>query len=96
MAEVQPVFDKHCVACHDFGKPGAEKLILAGDRDPFFNASYTQLHRKRYITAIGAGPAGIQPPYSWGRTPARSSRSSAPGISTMARRSSSTRRAWPG
>ena len=66
LSEVQPVFDKHCVSCHDFGKPGAAKLILAGDRDPFFNASYTQLHRKRYITVVGAGPAGIQPPYSWG------------------------------
>jgi hypothetical protein len=66
MAEVQPVFDKNCVSCHDFGKPAAEKLVLAGDRDPFFNASYTQLQRKHYIAAIGAGPAGIQPPYSWG------------------------------
>jgi hypothetical protein len=45
---------------------GGEKLILAGDRDPFFNASYTQLWRKGYIRAIGAGPAGIQDAYSWG------------------------------
>jgi hypothetical protein len=74
MAEVQPVFDKHCVKCHDFpggasapaGKEGYKKLILAGDKDPFFNASYTQLWRKGYIKAIGAGPAGVRQAYSWG------------------------------
>jgi hypothetical protein len=89
--EVQPVLDKNCVRCHDFGTPAGvverkpridsdkaarpdprqasdcvDKLILAGDRDPFFNASYTQLWRKGYIRAIGAGPAGIQAAYSWG------------------------------
>ncbi len=66
VGEVQPVFDKHCVSCHDLGKPAGEKLILAGDRDPFFNASYTQLWRKGYIHPVGAGAAGIQKAYSWG------------------------------
>jgi hypothetical protein len=66
LAEVQPVFDKHCVRCHDFGKEGSKKLILAGDKDPFFNASYTQLWRKGYAGAIGAGPASIQRAYAWG------------------------------
>ena len=66
MAEVQPVFDKHCVKCHDFDKPAGKKLLLAGDRDPFFNAAYTELWRKKIIRTIGAGPAGIQQPYSWG------------------------------
>jgi len=66
LTEVQPVFDRHCVRCHDFGRKGARKLILAGDRDPFFNASYTQLWRKGYVKAIGAGPAPVQQAYSWG------------------------------
>ena len=66
MSEVQPVFDKHCVRCHDFGGKGAEKVILAGDRNLYFNASYTQLWRKRYVGAIGGGPAHIQPALSWG------------------------------
>ncbi len=65
-AEVQPVFDKHCVKCHDFGKKGGAKLILAGDRTAFFNASYTELWRKKMIKAIGAGPYQIQQAYSWG------------------------------
>ncbi|HEY3323962.1 MAG TPA: hypothetical protein VGP72_26150 [Planctomycetota bacterium] len=66
LSEVQPVFDKYCVSCHDFGKDGAKKLILAGDKDPFFNASYTQLWRKGYIKPIGAGPSSVQPAYAWG------------------------------
>jgi len=66
MAEVQPVFDKYCLSCHDYGKKGAEKLILAGDRDNTFNASYIELWRKKYINAIGAGPAQTQQAYSWG------------------------------
>ncbi|NOZ23188.1 MAG: hypothetical protein GXP25_19110 [Planctomycetes bacterium] len=66
MAEVQPVFDKYCIRCHDYGKPGAKKLILAGDRTLAFNVSYNELWRKEIINAIGAGPADILPPYTWG------------------------------
>ncbi|MCX7048627.1 MAG: hypothetical protein NTX50_24465, partial [Candidatus Sumerlaeota bacterium] len=69
LTEVQPVFDKYCLSCHDFGKEGGKKLILAGDRDLTFNASYEELWRKKTIAAIGAGPAQIQPAYSWGSHP---------------------------
>jgi len=65
-AEVQPVLDRHCVACHDFRKPAGKKLNLAGDRSICFNASYEELWRKGYIRCIGAGPAEIQPANSWG------------------------------
>jgi hypothetical protein len=65
-AEVQPVFDRACLSCHDFGTKGGEKLVLAGDRDLVFNASYIELWRKKYIRAVGAGPAAIQQAYSWG------------------------------
>jgi len=66
MAEVQPVFDRHCVKCHDFGEEGAAKLNLAPDRDLVFNVSYNELWRKRYVRVIGAGPVEIQSPCSWG------------------------------
>ena len=65
-AEVQPVFDKHCVECHDYGKEAGGTLLLCGDRTLTFNTSYNELWRKKYIGAIGAGPAQIQPAYSWG------------------------------
>jgi hypothetical protein len=63
---VQPVFDKHCIRCHDYGKEGGQKLNLARDRTNTFNTSYNELWRKKYIKAIGAGPADIQQPFSWG------------------------------
>ncbi|MFZ2640913.1 MAG: hypothetical protein WA117_07975 [Verrucomicrobiia bacterium] len=66
MADVQPVFDKYCIRCHDFGTKAGAKLLLAGDRDLIFNVSYNELWRKNYIHVIGAGPAEIQPAYSWG------------------------------
>ena len=66
LAEVQPVFDRHCVRCHDFGQEGGAKLVLAGDRDLVFNVSYNELWRKKLISAIGAGPSDIRPARSWG------------------------------
>jgi hypothetical protein len=65
-AEVQPVFDRHCVRCHDYGKEAGKVLNLAPDRDLVFNTAYNELWRKKHVHAIGAGPAPIQPAYSWG------------------------------
>jgi hypothetical protein len=63
---VQPVFDRHCVRCHDFGGEGAKALVLARDRDLVFNASYNELWRKKLIRVVGAGPPETQPPRAWG------------------------------
>lgn len=65
-AEVQPVLDRNCVRCHDFGKPAGAKLLLAGDREITFNAAYVDLWRTKAVACIGGGPAEIQPAYSWG------------------------------
>ncbi|MFW6163800.1 MAG: hypothetical protein ACODAJ_13605, partial [Planctomycetota bacterium] len=65
-AEVQPVFDKHCVRCHDFGGKGAKKVVLAGDHTLAFNVSYMELRRKKLVKVPGAGPAETLPPYAWG------------------------------
>ncbi len=64
--EVQPIWDRHCVRCHDYGTEGGGKLNLAPDRDITFATSYIELWRKGYTAGIGAGPAEIQPAYSWG------------------------------
>ena len=66
MSEMQPLFDKHCVECHDFGKEAGDKLILAGDRNPYFNASYIDIHVKRQIANVGGGSSEIQEAKSWG------------------------------
>jgi hypothetical protein len=65
-AEVQPVWDRQCVPCHDFGTPAGRMLNLAGDRDLVFNTAYNELWRKKYIHVMGAGPSEIQAAYSWG------------------------------
>jgi len=65
-AEVQPVFDKNCIKCHDFGGKGAKKVILAGDKGFAFNMSYSELQYKGYTGAIGAGPAAHMPAGTWG------------------------------
>jgi hypothetical protein len=64
--EVQPVFDKHCVRCHDTGKKGGEKLILADDLALAFNVAYIELRRKRLVKVPGAGPRQLLPATSWG------------------------------
>jgi len=66
LSEVQPVFNRHCVACHDFGTPEGKILNLAADKELVFNASYADLHRKALVTLAGAGQAEILPAKSWG------------------------------
>ena len=66
MTEVQPVFDRACVQCHDFGKEAGQTLNLAPDRTLTFNTSYNELWRKKKITVVGAGPSRIQEPRTWG------------------------------
>lgn len=64
--EVQPIFDKHCVKCHDFGTKAGATLNLSGDKNPFFSASYIDIQVKKMITCVGGGPADIQQALSWG------------------------------
>jgi len=64
--EVQPVLDRHCVGCHDYGQEAGKILNLSGDRDLVFNTSYNELWRKGIIKAVGGGPAQIQPARAWG------------------------------
>ena len=66
MREVQPVLDKHCVTCHDYGTESGNKLNLAPDRTLAFNTAYMELWRKGYLRCVGGGPAPVQAAYSWG------------------------------
>ena len=69
--EIQPIWDKHCVGCHDFGKPAGETLVLAGDKELVFNASYVELFRNwggegALLNTVGLGLAPINPAYAVG------------------------------
>ncbi len=66
VAEVQPVLDKHCVACHDYSQPAGKKLNLAGDVGLIFNTSYFELRTKGHVRVVGAGPPQVLPPKHWG------------------------------
>lgn len=80
LTEVQPIFDRHCVTCHDYGKEAGKSLNLAGDLGLVFNTSYLDLHRKsamrwspdppaaakRIIKVIHDGPPEVLSPYAWG------------------------------
>lgn len=66
MQEVQPILDEHCVSCHDFDAADRDKLVLAGDKNPFFNAAYVNLYVKKEVTLPGGGPAETMQPFSWG------------------------------
>jgi hypothetical protein len=65
-AEVQPVFDKHCTCCHDYGQKAGEKLNLSGDLGLLFNTSYVELRSKNLVHVVDAGPFQVQMPKSWG------------------------------
>lgn len=71
LQEIQPIWDKHCVKCHDFGKEAGEKLVLARDKELVFNASYVELFRnwgtdKALLNTVGLGLAPIPPAYAIG------------------------------
>ncbi|MCY2995581.1 MAG: hypothetical protein NTY19_48185 [Planctomycetota bacterium] len=70
VAEVQPIWDRHCVRCHDFNKEESHGLVLARDKDLVFNASYQSLLRgwpqTAQVSPIGNGPPQLLNAYSWG------------------------------
>ena len=67
VAEVQPVFDQYCVACHDYGKLETESQPnLAGDLNLLFNTSYVELRNRKLVIVPGAGPHVKLDPLTWG------------------------------
>lgn len=66
MERVQPILDRNCTGCHDFDSEKPDKLVLASDMNPFFNAAYVNMYVKKIVSLIGGGPATLQPAYSWG------------------------------
>ena len=46
--DIQPILDRHCVACHDYGRtprggPMSGGIILSGDRGPMYSHSFYML-----------------------------------------------------
>ena len=69
-ADVQPIWDAHCVECHG-GEKTEGKLDLSGALTTHFNRSYEQLMNRRLLPIIGenhpkAGNNHYLPPYTLG------------------------------
>ena len=56
---IQPIFDKHCVACHGGRKGIAAKLDLSGGWTEYFNISYENLATRRDTQLTASLIAGI-------------------------------------
>jgi hypothetical protein len=75
--DIQPIFDRHCVSCHDRDQPDGD-LDLTGEMTELFCRSYEDLIRKDEVAYIqefvgpkpaGAGAMGYAPsvpPYTYG------------------------------
>ncbi|MFV2070319.1 MAG: hypothetical protein ACC645_25410, partial [Pirellulales bacterium] len=68
--DIQPIFDRHCVECHNPDKPEGT-VVLTGDRGPVFSLSYYSLYLHWQIKDTTGDPrhgTGRQPgnnePYS--------------------------------
>jgi hypothetical protein len=59
---VQPILDRNCVECHSGTTPKG-RLDLSGDKNRFFNMSFSTLCSERWIDYywINAGPTGVFP-----------------------------------
>jgi hypothetical protein len=62
--DVQPIWDRHCVRCHNY-ETYAGKLSLTGDRAPTFTHSYLNLHWSDLLDLPDQGPGNL-PPRSMG------------------------------
>ena len=69
--EVQPIWDRHCVSCHDLGKQPVVRPVLAADKELVFNASYVELFQRwgeedALVNTVGLGLAPTNPAYTVG------------------------------
>ncbi len=71
--DIQPILDRHCVKCHDYGAhddasegPRAGGVILTGDHGPMFSHSYATLTTRRQFVDGRDQPVSNLPPRSIG------------------------------
>ena len=62
--DIQPVWDRHCVGCHNYARPDG-RTVLTGDRGPVYSHSYWMLLAGLQI-ADGRNGYGNRPPRSMG------------------------------
>jgi hypothetical protein len=63
--DIQPIWDKHCLSCHD-SKKYAGRALLTGDQGPMFTHSYFTLSSRLQVADGRDLARGNYPPYSIG------------------------------
>ena len=68
--DIQPILDRHCIACHDYsptikGGPRSGGIILSQDHGPMFSHSYASLTLHQQF-ADGRNDSGNKPPRTIG------------------------------
>ena len=80
MRDVQSIWNRNCLKCHDYGKPGEKAVNLAPDLGIVFNTSYMSLRAKialrwypdapgqikELLKPVDDGPPDVLPAYAWG------------------------------
>ena len=64
--DIQPIWDRHCVSCHNVEKP-AGRVALTGDNNEWYTQSYSVLRTYDQISrCVSWGEVGNHPPYGFG------------------------------
>ncbi len=64
--DIQPIWDRHCVACHNSEKPEG-RVVLTGDNTEWFTQSYAALRAYDQVSQCCSwGEDGNHPPYGFG------------------------------
>jgi len=67
--DVQPILDRHCVACHHHDRRDGE-IDLSGDRTPYYSTAYWTMFSKSLV-ADGRNKHGNRPPRTIGTSASR-------------------------
>ena len=83
--DIQPILDRHCVACHDYrktgkGGPRGGGVILTGDRGPMFSHSYITLTVRGQFVDGRNQPVSDYTPRTLGSAASPLMRKIAPGL----------------
>ena len=64
--DIQPIWEKHCVSCHNSEKPDG-RVVLTGDNTEWFSQSYAALLAYDQVSQCSSwGEDGNHPPYGFG------------------------------
>ena len=63
--DIQPIWDRHCVSCHNPDKP-AGHMLLTGDQGPMYSHSYVMLTLHRQVADGRNQPKSNYPPRALG------------------------------